>query len=128
MAAPPHVIFQAWTTSAIARWFAAPGTVLMTPDVNMPYFFETEFEGQRHPHDGRFLRLEPDRLVEMTWLTAADTRGVETVLTIELIPSGSGTQVRLSHVGFPDEESRAGHAENWPIALDCLNKALPASS
>ncbi|HQZ38430.1 MAG TPA: SRPBCC domain-containing protein [Vicinamibacterales bacterium] len=128
MVAPPAVLFPAWTSSAIGRWFASPGTVLMTPHLNAPYFFETHFEGQRHPHHGRFLRLEPDRLVEMTWLTAAGTRGVEAVLTIELTPSGRGTQLTLGPAGFPDEESRAGHAENWPIALEYLGKAFPASS
>jgi len=124
MRAAPQVLYPAWTTSEIERWFAAPGTALMTPDLNTPYFFETHFDGQRHPHHGRFLRLEPIRLVEMTWQTAAGTQGVETVLTIELIPAGSGTQLRLSHAGFADDEARAGHEEAWPIALECLDNAF----
>ena len=124
MAGSPEVLFAAWTTDQIGRWFAAPRTVLMKPEVDVPYFFETHFDGQRHPHYGRFLRLEPDRLVEMTWITAAGTKGTETVVTVELIPSGEGTLLRLSHAGFSDEKSRKGHEEAWPNALEILDRAF----
>ena len=128
MDVPADVLFQAWTTEQFDRWFAAPGTVLMKPEVNSPYFFEARFEGERHPHYGRFLELETDRLVKMTWVTAAGTRGVETVLTVELIASGAGTLVRLIHEGFPDELSRDGHQEAWPMALQVLDKSLSTTN
>jgi uncharacterized protein YndB with AHSA1/START domain len=123
MAAPPAVLYRAWTEE-IDGWFAAPGAALMRAEVDAPFYFETRHEGARHPHYGRFLRLEPGRLVEMTWLNEGGTKGAETVVTIEVAPKGIGTLLRLTHAGFPDEESKERHIQAWPHVLEQLDKAF----
>jgi uncharacterized protein YndB with AHSA1/START domain len=120
MAAPPGVLYEAWTTG-FDTWFAAPGTVLMQGAVDAVFFFETHFDGERHPHYGRFLALDPDRHLEMTWLTTS-TLGAETVVTVDFEPSGAGTLLRLTHAGFPDEALRDRHADAWPRVLAHLDE------
>lgn len=92
------------------------------------WFFYNRNDWGRHPHYGRFLRLEPAKLIETTWVTGngsnEGTLGAETVLIFELFPISETTLLRLTHSGFVSDASRDAHAENWPLALDELAAAL----
>ncbi len=124
MRVPPHNVYLAWTEQ-FDRWFAAPGTVLMQARVDAPFFFETHYQGQRHAHYGRFLKLDPDRLVELTWVTgAAGTEGAETIVKVEIAPSRKGSAVRLTHSGFPSEEAMRRHDGAWAQVLEQQENAL----
>jgi uncharacterized protein YndB with AHSA1/START domain len=117
MTASPAALFQAWT-ERFDLWFAAPESVLMEPEVNAPFFFETAYEGKRYPHYGRFLALEEDNLVQLTWVTGpGGTKGAETVVTVRFTSGATGTHLSLMHEGFPDEESMRQHEEAWPLVL-----------
>lgn len=117
-------LYRAWTEN-FDVWFAASGTLMMRAEVDVPFFFETHFEGGRHPHYGRFLNLVADQKIEMTWLTGdPGTKGAETVLRIEFEPLNSGTLLKLTHAGFADAETRDGHKDAWPLALAHLDDCL----
>lgn len=120
--APADAVFRAWT-ERFDQWFAQPGEIVMKAEVNAPYFFRTLHEGRHHPHYGRFLRVDPDRLIELTWLNEAGTHGVETVLTVETSPRPSGSLLLLTHAGFPDDKMREEHETAWKWLL--LNRLDP---
>ena len=125
--AAPEKIYKAWT-SKIDLWFAQPGALLMTPEVDAPYFFYNKNEWGRHPHYGRFLELIENEVVEMTWMTGngtnVGTQGAETVIRVELTPKDKGTMVNFSQSGFINQKSLDDHKENWPLAFSDLEQAI----
>lgn len=122
--AEPARVYRAWTEE-FDRWFASPGTLSMRAEPDVPFFFETEHEGTRHAHYGRFLTLDADRVVELTWVTGGPgTHGAETVVRLELEPQSTGTHVRLSHSGFADEADAERHRDAWPHVLAHLDDTL----
>jgi uncharacterized protein YndB with AHSA1/START domain len=124
MKAAAPALYEAWT-ERFDLWFAEPGQLLMVPEVDKPFFFYNRRDWGSHAHYGRFVELEKNRLIVMTWLTGPPgTAGNETLLRIELTPNADGTHLRLTHSGFGDEKSRQGHADNWPAGLEVLDDAL----
>ena len=81
------VLCRAWTEQ-FDRWFAAPRTIVMRPELNTPFYFAVEGVPDPH-HYGRFLHLQRDRLVEMTSVTGASRRRT-CQLTVARGRSGDG--------------------------------------
>lgn len=122
MKSPPGLLYAA-LTQGFDIWLAVPDSVRMTPAAREPFYFETEAEGERVPHYGRFLRLEPERAIEFTWVTRA-TEGVETVVTIGFVKQPRGIRLRLRHAGFPAEEAARRHEREWLALLERLDSRL----
>lgn len=133
MSLPAAMLFRAWTTGWGA-WFADADSSHCPGVVGAPFFFEVTQrfnDGRapiRHPHYGRILRLEPDALVSMTWMTgAAGTGGAETTLTVQLdAVDAHTTRVTLTQTGFTTTGARDGHELAWPPILAHLEQQLVA--
>ncbi len=130
MSADPDTLYRAWTEQ-LDRWFASRASVHMEPRVGSPFFFETvhgfdeDKPAERRPCYGRFLRLEPGRLIEMSWVTGSSgTEGAETIVTMEFSKRSRGSRLKLVHKGFPSQESAAKHEALWPLILDHLDRCM----
>lgn len=120
---PPSVLYRAWTTG-FDTWFAESDTLRVRAEEGAPFFFEAverPTDGRpivRHPHYGRFLTLAPNALVALTWVTGAlGTGGAETIVTVRLTPTETGTDLELTHEGFATGEACDRHAAAWPMVL-----------
>jgi uncharacterized protein YndB with AHSA1/START domain len=134
--APPERVFDAWTnTDVLRRWWAAlPGWTTSTavvdlrPDGRYRLSMRDPESGAEHTVHGEYVEIERPRRLVYTWTWAGDAeimRGSEgTVVEVEFVEEGDGTEVVLTHRGFADARIRDLHGEGWSGCLDTLERAL----
>jgi uncharacterized protein YndB with AHSA1/START domain len=73
-------------------------------------------------HWGEYLAIEPPSLLSFTW-HSAHTDHRPTVVTVELLASGSGTELILTHRRLPTRMVDA-HRKGWTDILRTLDAVL----
>ena len=68
---------------------------------------------------GEYVAVDPPRRLVFTW-RGAPTQDADTLVTVELAPSGAGTELTLTHERLPTPELRAAHATGWANMFDHL--------
>jgi len=109
IAAPVEKIWTALTRpKAIEAWMGGPVKVSLR--VGGRYAF---FGGET---TGHFTRIEKPNSLEYTWRQADwPPAWADSHVRWELNPTRTGTQVRLTHDGFPNKVERDGHDEGWDV-------------
>lgn len=77
-------------------------------------------EGQRFKVSGQVTHVDAPNSIGFTWAwhDEADTRGVESHVTIRLVPAlGGGTKLSLTHVDLPSEQAAEDHDSGWSRSL-----------
>jgi uncharacterized protein YndB with AHSA1/START domain len=123
-------VFDAWLDPAIAAkfLFATPtGQMVRTeidPHVGGAFCFVDRREGDDVAHYGKYLEIDrPRRLVFD--ITVSPMPDLTTLVTVEIVPLGSGCELTLTHEGvLPDYAPRVQHG--WTTVLDGLASALQA--
>lgn len=127
IAAPPEAVFRAISSPEITKWWGSDDlyrVVEWTGDVRPggAWQADTRAAGGGPPMfvRGKFLVVEPPRVLEHTWEPSWENN-LSTTVRYTLRPTQSGTLVEVRHSGFA-EAAAAGrdHAEGWKRVLGWL--------
>lgn len=127
---PPERVFDAWLDPEMLTKFMRPSPTMDAPTVTNDPRVGGKFrivmnapdQPEGWPHDGEYLIIDRPNRLKFTWISAY-TQDDSTV-TIDFTPQDDGTLVRLTHVRFPNEESRANHEGGWARILSTLAAEL----
>jgi uncharacterized protein YndB with AHSA1/START domain len=129
---PTDRVYDAWTDPAqLRQWFGPENvrTRKFTADVRVGGNYRwdlTSPEGEEMSAFGEYKELVPGKKIVFTWQWDNDEawENRTSVVTIELVESRGGTELRLKHEKLPSEESRDGHNEGWNSLVDKLEQFL----
>jgi len=129
-AAPERVFEYVSKTEHLLKWWGPEG--LFVPDHQLAFDRKGPWmsvmqndEGQRYKVSGHVTLVDPPHSVGFTWAwhDENDVRGVESHVTIKLVPAqGGGTAMTLNHVDLPDDESAGNHEIGWTSSLRKLER------
>ena len=123
--APPEVVFEVVTRPEhIREWWYAESEVEPTPGATGELVWGDGDDPRAHVVPMTVVVAEPPRLFSFRWThTAGETAvdGNSLLVTFELVPSGSGTLLRLTETGFRErgweaavlEQQYAEHVAGW---------------
>ena len=127
----PEKVWRAWTDpEAIARWWGPGGeqpVALAELDVRVGGHFHIVFggpQGTEHEVRGIYQEVVPNRKLVFTWIWPRTTPERESVVTIELRRSGSGTELLFRQEKLFDEAVRDGHRRGWTESFIKLEQFL----
>jgi uncharacterized protein YndB with AHSA1/START domain len=131
---PREQVFAAWLDGAsLAQWMRPSGTARATvevdPRIGGKFRIVMHLEQAAnctvtgdHEHRGEYLAIEPPSLLSFTWISNA-TDLLPTVVTIEFLERGSGTELVLTHQRLP-QTSFESHRQGWTDIVQQLEEVL----
>jgi uncharacterized protein YndB with AHSA1/START domain len=135
-AAPRERVFDAWTNpSVLERWWAAAPTwespaaeVELRPGGRYRLSMRDTESGVVQTVGGAYTEVRPPDRLAYTWTWEGGPelmRGSEdTLVVVDFVEDGDGTEVVLTHRGFADERIRDLHAGGWSGCLDNLEREV----
>lgn len=126
---PPERVFDAWLDPALLAKFMIPGPGMSVPEAQSDARVGGRFriimrtpDNNDLPHEGEYLAIDRPNRLQFTWNSPYSQD--DSTVTLDFEPDGDGTQLRLHHIRFPNEESRDNHQGGWGLILDALQGAL----
>jgi len=123
--APAEAIYNAWLDPELLAKFMLPAEGMKPPKIKLDTQEGGRFSilmmvGENEiPHEGEYLVLNPYSQIRFTWESPFSIEG--STVTINLSKVDAGTKIDLTHIKFPNEESRSNHEGGWKNILNLLN-------
>ena len=136
-AAPPNLVFKAWTDPAHAARWNGPGGYTAThvkrdlrPGGRWRTCLRRDEDGTELWHGGVYREVvEPERLVfTFTWDQEDGRPGHETLVTVTFAPAGDGTRMTFRQAVFDTVANRDGHRGGRWIHSGCVEKGDRAAA
>ena len=130
--APPEKVFRAWTQpQALKAWWCPRGWKAALIEVDLRVGGEYRIgmrkggRGAEVSVFGHFLEVRPPQRLRYTWRwEGAFERMRDTLVTVEFVESGGGTELTLCHEDFDDAAVRQQHWIGWVAACNRLELTL----
>lgn len=132
--APRERVFDAWVNPEVLKqwWAAAPtmDTPIAEVDARVGGHYRLAMRdttnGETHTLVGEYREIRrPERLVyTWTWETNAEAMhgSEETLVEVDFVEDGDGTEVVVTHSGFAGPEIRDLHVQGWEGVLATLER------
>ncbi len=126
--APPERVFDAWLDPQMLMKFMRPGPGMTTPSATNDPTVGGRFDlimknaEDEMPHGGVYRVINRPHQLIFSWESPFSVE--DSQVTLDFRPEGAGTHVTLTHVRFPNAESRDNHENGWKAILECLSVAV----
>ena len=123
--APAEKVFNAWLKGETLKKFMLAGEGMTIPQAEADAKVGGRFsilmvmDGKELPHGGEYLVIDPHEKIVFTWESPYSVDGSTVTLDFKAVDAGK-TELTLTHVKFPTEESRDNHKAGWSRILEVL--------
>lgn len=122
-----ETVFDAWTDpEKLACWWGPRGMTIPVCHIDLRVGGQwlthmVNAQGGVHIVGGVYREIERPRRLAFTWSWRSDgTPSHETLVELDFVADGAGTELRLVQSLFESENARDLHNQGWTSALDCL--------
>lgn len=128
IAAPIEQVFDAWLDAEMLKQFMQPGPGMTTPSATTDAKVGGRFDlvmqnaGDEMPHGGVYKVIDRPNRIVFSWESPFAVDG--STVTLDFRREGDGTHVTLTHIRFPNAESRTNHENGWTAILARLDEVI----
>jgi uncharacterized protein YndB with AHSA1/START domain len=127
-------VFDAWTNPEVLRrwWAAMPGWTTPSAEVDLReggryrLSMRDSESGAVHTVVGEYTEVRRPERLAYTWTWEGEPpemAGSErTLVVVDFVDDGDGTEVVVTHSGFADERIRGMHEHGWNAVMDNLEQ------